>query len=230
MHVLTAALLAVLVLLTASPAQASTTYTYSGPTFDTVSNHTTCAVGTCADYTTSHRVTGSITTASVLNSSLTLQDISGLVTSWSFSDGVNTIASTDPAAGAYPILASTDGTGNITAMSLNVYQWQAYPPLLNGTASERFNSIAILDSIPLNAGTANATCTSLSGSDCSTFVNGTDSSTAQKLASGAWTTSTTQSIPTLSEWGQLIMFALVAGMAALALHRRATPDGQRCSM
>jgi len=229
-HILVAALLAVVVLLTASPAQALTTYTFSGPTFDTIDNHSTCVVGTCAEYTTAHRVTGTIITASVLNPNLGLQDISGLVSSWTFSDGVNTIASTQPAARVGQIHASTDGAGNITSVSLNVYLWQALPPTLDGTANERFNSITILDFVPLNVATTNARCTEVSGLDCSLFANNTDSSTGQKSAMGTWTTGSTQSIPTLSEWGQLIAFALVAGIGALALHRRAAPDGQRYSM
>ena len=78
------------------PVQAAT-YSYTGTTYDLISNNKTCTIGNCpATYTAAMRVTGSFTTASPLAANLSNVDVSALVTSYSFTDGINTIANSDP--------------------------------------------------------------------------------------------------------------------------------------
>jgi PEP-CTERM motif len=107
-------MLAVICLLLVSlPSYAQVTYTYTGNDFNTVG----------PPYTTSDNVTGSVTFASQLPSNLNF--VSEAPTSWSFSDGVDSLAST--LSGVIPhFLFKTDSSGDIVGWFVHVF-WQPDP-------------------------------------------------------------------------------------------------------
>lgn len=118
----------------------ATTYYYTGQVFIQKTDHTTCTIGTCADYnTTTNKVTGSFTVNAPLAANLALSDISAAVTSYSFNDGINTFTSTDPKARIHYFSLSTDGSGQIVSALIFLEQWQTITPALDGTANSRFN-------------------------------------------------------------------------------------------
>lgn len=91
----------------AAPAKADVIYTYTGNNFTDVFT---------AGYTTSDKITGTLTLSSALPSSLsTLTNESALVVSYSFTDGVNTFTKPCCDSGSQTIFSfETDGSGTIT--------------------------------------------------------------------------------------------------------------------
>ena len=71
-------------------------------------------------------LTGSFTLASALPPNFSGgADITSQVTAYSFSDGVNTYASTNPNSRIYQFAVVTDGSGNITVGSISLQLWQS---------------------------------------------------------------------------------------------------------
>jgi hypothetical protein len=161
------------------PIQAAT-YSYAGTTYDTISNNTTCTIGNCpATYTTAMRVTGSFTTAGPLAANLSNVDVSSLVTSYSYNDGINTIASGDPNARINDFHVSTDGSGAIVSpFSIVVNRWTT------GTsphsAGDRFNQISFnnANSSAVNDGFCVIVTTTDSADDCSGIAGDSNTSGA----------------------------------------------------
>lgn len=102
-----AAVIAQAAIFTATSASAQIVYTYSGNDFTSV-----YAPG----YTTSDKITGTLTLSSALPSSLTtLTNEAALVTSYSFSDGVNNFTAPCCNTGSQTLFEfATDASGNIT--------------------------------------------------------------------------------------------------------------------
>jgi len=98
---------ALLVVASASSADAAVILAYTGQDFTTVSG----------PYTTNEKITGQLDLASPLGDNLSLADV--VPTSFSFSDGVQTITSSD--AIIFGFAFSTDSAGTITAWG-NVWQ------------------------------------------------------------------------------------------------------------
>jgi hypothetical protein len=92
-----------------------TTYTYTGDLYTTAT----------APYTTSDRVTGTITTANPLPPFLPLTDISAAVASLSFNDGVQT--RTFANSFLCSVSVATDGAGNITAWDIRLRESPSLP-------------------------------------------------------------------------------------------------------
>ncbi|MEM8962521.1 MAG: hypothetical protein AAGD38_13640 [Acidobacteriota bacterium] len=84
-----------------------TTYTYTGNPFDTV---------TGPPYTTSNAITGSVTTAAPLPRNLPLSDQRALVTSFSFTDGVQTRTDGDSEILLFEV--ATDDAGNLVSWAI----------------------------------------------------------------------------------------------------------------
>lgn len=82
--------LALLVLAFLSMPAWATTYYFASDPYTIRFPHSTCGTGTCADYPAGARVTGSFTTAVPLAGNLPATEVTPLVTSYSFNDGVNT--------------------------------------------------------------------------------------------------------------------------------------------
>ncbi|MBU1350632.1 MAG: IPTL-CTERM sorting domain-containing protein [Gammaproteobacteria bacterium] len=205
----------------------STTYTVNP-----VSNYTAktdfpgCALGPCQNFTLAMGVSGSFTRASPLAGNLVNANVAASLTSFSFSDGLNTYASSDAAVRIYSFTVTTDATGAITNVNMEIERW------LTGTSphaiGDRFSYVE------LNAGSAighhNEDCGTIgvSPAGVADACTSTTIDASSSRASGpkvSWTSAATavtpQSIPTLSQWGLIIASALV-GIAGFAAMRRRT--------
>lgn len=220
--VFASALCALVLLLAARPALATATYTYTGSAFAQTTDHSSCAVGICGDYSIGGRLTGNFTTAVALTSNLTNQDIKGSVLAFSFNDGLTTFDSSSGAVFLAQMTVSTDGTGNLSGVTISIVRWQSTPPALDGTIHQRVDLVLILDSGPLVLVNKNVTCTATFGLNCTLISPTSDSSDATATSSGTWVrTLSPQQIPTVSEWGMIIMFGLLTCLCMIALRRRA---------
>jgi hypothetical protein len=201
--VLKLALLAAFVL--AMPVMASTSYTYTGNDFTTI----TC-VGNCPGpaYSTSDFISGSFTLSSPLAPNL--DEVSIFPSSFTFTDGPDTFTSGDPlisVCNCSPSFSnfSTDASGNITAWNIMLTLGEL------GAAS--------LTTVDANLGVIRG----LTVDDSANFSDNTpDGFTGQNAASnihdaGTWTVGNTSAAP---EPGGLIL--LVTGLAGIAggLRRR----------
>ncbi|RMA60248.1 putative secreted protein (IPTL-CTERM system target) [Acidovorax sp. 100] len=212
-----------LVLLAAALLQASAwaaTYTFTGPLYTTVNPFTApCAKPTCANFTTAMRQTGSFTTAAPLAPNLDTVLITGLIQSYSFNDGLTQFDSGDTETQLRYAYVTTDAAGNIVDQNIGISRWQ--------TASHATNDR--LDYLSVNAGSySNAYCQAQNVPDVCSLLN-TDASSSYVSASiglGGWVTSApaaaATSVPTLSEWGLLLMACLVGGAGWRQVRRRAT--------
>lgn len=95
------------------PSYAQVTYSYVGNAFSTV----------FGPYTTSDNIEGSITFSSALGNNLANENVTASTTSFSFSDGVNTISNLSPNATFYKnrFILSTDAVGSIVQWDLSMY-------------------------------------------------------------------------------------------------------------
>jgi hypothetical protein len=78
------------------PGIRDTTYSFGAPKYNSLDNNSTCTVGACWTFTTAMNVTGTFTTASPLPANLTGQNIAAQITSYSFSDGLDTFSGGNP--------------------------------------------------------------------------------------------------------------------------------------
>ncbi|MDD2925013.1 IPTL-CTERM sorting domain-containing protein [Rhodoferax sp.] len=193
--------------------------------YATINNHTTSALGSVGNYLNTMKVTGTLTTVGPLAPNLAAANIAPQVTAFSFSDGLTTFASTD-ANVRMPgnIMVSTNATGQITSASVSVERWQA------GAAPHAVNDR--LDYLSLSGISTtvahNFKCLTIGVSwgtaDYCTFLGtDTNASTASVSDGGAWSiaaiVSAVATVPTLSEWGVIILVALMA-MLGLVHARR----------
>jgi hypothetical protein len=201
-------ILALFVQLLALPAFASATYTFTGPQFTTF---------TGIGYTPAMRVTGSFTTVVPLPPNMPNTNIAAQVTSYSFFDGVNTIASSDPNSVVLSFFATTDGAGQLTsAATLDVERWVTTPGVGN-----LFNFIFIDNGGGESGGVTNAQCASLSGSACTGYITLLGSGSTSLASPGVWTSAISSiTVPTLQPWGIVILALLVMTLAVAFLRRR----------
>ena len=172
-------ILALVVQFLALPAFATATYTFTGPPFDDFFG---------SGYTAAMRVTGSFTTLAPLPANMPNSNIWAQVISYSFSDGVNTIASSDPKAVVGRFYATTDGAGRITsAANISVDRWATTPGVGN-----RYDSIRI-SSTGLSSGLSNAQCGLLGTADVCIGYSGNKGEFWGSTGTGApgvWTVAT----------------------------------------
>lgn len=182
-------------------------------------DYTTCATGPCQNFTLAMGVSGSFTTASPLAGNLAGASIPALVTSFNFSDGLTTYSSADPATRIYIFQVTTNAAGAVTDAAIVLNRWET--GLSPHAANDRTSLMAI-------TGTAQAgrnyrclaTGTSPAGAADSCDIETADSGASE--ASGArisWSSAAVASIPTLSQWGLIIMSSIL-GLAGLAAMRR----------
>lgn len=178
-------------------------YNFTGQNFTTVNG----------SYTTAMRITGIITTSVPIPPNSALLDISGILTSWSFNDGVQTINNVNGAFSPFNLpLFTTDGGGNITAVSLAVFA----TPL--GTAVGQTDDIIIFFSGSSSIrGLVGGVCFSVSGG----FCNGWSAADQATAGGGTWAilTAAPTPVPTMSQWS-LILLTMLLGLAGLAYYRR----------
>lgn len=227
----------VFVLASISAAQAQVTYNYTSPVYNAVSPHIApdcSAVGGCADYNISQSVTGTITLTAPLTPNLVSSLIPATsVVSYSFSDGINTIASSEAAARLYGFQVTTDASGVITSAIIEVQEWRdglaaghAAGAFAGDTSTNvRLNSIWVGSTSfgVRNNRICGAVIVSLAGvPDTCNAPPVTDqfTSVATIASNGTWTLVVVPTIPTLSEWALILLALLFAGGGALIIHRR----------
>ena len=188
-------------------------YTVIAPPYTEVFDFTPpCPDGQmCANFTPAMGHSGSFTVASPLAPNLAFQDISSLLTAYSFSDGINTYSSTDVNSRIYLFAVETDAQGQVTDAQIFLERW------LTGTngahvPGDRF-SIMALGLI----GYHNAICAEVAASPsngtelCAELTNEDEALSAAGYSgpSLAWSRASLSdqivSVPTLSQWALLAM-------------------------
>lgn len=145
---------------------ADETYTYTGPNF---TNY-------FGNYDDTMSVTGSITTSAPIPPNLTDYNIGGLVTSWSFTDGVNTLQ----APGSVLIaVVNTNDTGDIVGGQIGAYTlpWRTQVGDIQDWITIRYDPA-------LNQGIEDLECTEDDGNG--TCTNNTSLGHGEVLAVGTW--------------------------------------------
>jgi len=181
------------------------TYTYTGANY-------TDANGA---YTTAMRMTGIFTTSSPIPPNFA-GDISGIITSWSFSDGVQTINNTNGLFHPnFPPAATTDASGNLTSAKLLIHR-VPISTTIGGT--EDF----IWTSGPINIAVVDAVCQSVNDGYCDNWNESSD--WASSDVPGIWETyipptTLTTPIPTMAQWALMLM-ALLLGLIGITRIRR----------
>lgn len=192
-----------LLLSLASSFASAETYHYTGQPFTQV-------VG---GYTTAMRVTGTIVTNTPITPDSVDLDIRSILTSWSFSDGMQTInhlnGTFHPGDANYFPLVSTDADGNINAHSIHVFLTPIKTTL--GAADSIILTVSTRDQ-----GLVDVPCTGLSATDiCIEWVAAADDYGLNFSSPGSWVTGLTQApvpIPSLSAWSLMLM-TLLLGLA-----------------
>ena len=211
------------------------TYTYTGNTYTSFGDFTSpCGTGPCENYAAGQKISGKFTTASPLAPNLTNANIFPNVTSFSFTDGVNTYSSADSNSRALEFQATTDPSGNITDWHLQLDHWQSGSN--PHTAGSR---VAILDTnLGSDTGVNDAPCGTVYTSPVTGVADtcgayGVDASTsfAGTLTSpGSWAFSGVVApppvtTPTLSDGAILLLSLLMAGYGLISIVGRR--DGSR---
>jgi hypothetical protein len=222
-------ILPILFVLLIAPVSQAATFTYTSGALDTASavSHTTCTLGSCADYNSTMHATGSIT-ATALPANQHDLDPNPYLTSFTFFDGITTYSSADPNVRAAWVV-ETDAAGNITFINALFERWQAgsAPHAAGGRVDMlRINGPAI--------GWHNRSCLTVGSSGfpqnvtdyCADDTPDANSSfgpyaTADWIVSAAPAASASTSVPTLSEWGLMILSTLMAILAVAWMRRRA---------
>jgi hypothetical protein len=179
-------------------------YTYIGKPFTDVGGV----------YTTNMRMTGTLTTSIPIPPSSPPFDISPILTSWSFNDGVNTISSSNGETfpGNLPIFG-TDDEGNISG-----YYWLVISSPIGTTVGDLNNAMRLEGTYPVVEG-GNLVYTGLI---CNSVVDGVcngwdrPESFGSVDSAGVWFTGErSTSIPALSKWS-LIALASMLGIVGIA--------------
>jgi hypothetical protein len=220
-------LLLVLITLCVSPSLWATTYAYVGPLYTSKTDFTPpCTIGPCANYALDQRISGQFTTAAPLAPNLVGQDVHGSVTSYSFSDGINTYASGNANARFSSFNISTDGVGNIVGSTSDV-RFQLWQTGSNPHASG--DRLAFLCSGMACGGDSvlnNGRCIIVGQGgnidpDSCIFatLNASVSLAAAVPSVGTWLIVAQQSssVPTLSEWSWILLSLLIVGCGVRAM-------------
>lgn len=212
----------------AGHAAAQVTYDFQGGLYNTVTNGSTCTVGDCATYANTHRGTASITFAGPLAPNLPSVDVSGQVTSFSFSDGVSpTTTGPGPNGSISSLSVVTDSAGALVGYVI-ILQRTPGPPYLASTpadANSRFDYVLI--SPGASSVVKNAICTGRgltvpgsSAGNCSGVAQDTNTSMASSSTATTFTVSSVATVPTLSEWAMIGLALALAGAAVAVIQRR----------
>ncbi len=215
-----------LITLLQASAWAATTYTYTGSNYAAAAIHNfmpPCGAGNCGAFTTAMSQNGSFTTAAPLPANAVNLDVSGLMTAFSFSDGLTTYAMGDPNLLLYSANVYTDASGAILNGYIIFFRW--YTPGTHALGDR-------LDMMQTGYITGkNGKCNQTPvGSFCGTtdFANPGSYIGNEVTKTGTWAVSgdllppaTLNPVPTLSEWS-LILLALMTSAAGWWMARRHT--------
>lgn len=208
------------------------TYSYTGQPYSKgkIANFTPpCGAGSCANYSGTMSITGSFTTAAPLPPNLPSRtDIPGLVTSYSFTDGINLFSSTDPNSRRYEVRAQTDSSGNIVAsgMDISLERWQtgSSPHAVN----DRFANVGI--GFGHDSAINNAPCSEIASpppsppvdsDSCAGFRTDESHSSATGGSSGTWSITSSFSGSTATGTGIATASLTCTGTASCAYTRAA---------
>ena len=195
------------------------TYSYTGGPYSGVIPFTApCGTGPCANYLNTMNVAGSFTTAIALAPNLINANVTAAsVTSFSFSDGLNTYVSTDPNARLYFVQVSTGATGQITSATFIVEVWET--GLSPHGVGDRLSYFGITPTS--NLAYNNLACSvvlttpALVPDGCNTVLPDASHSEAQSNT-GIWASDlpppVLAAVPTLSQWGLIVLAVLLAGL------------------
>lgn len=199
--------------------------------YTTFQNHTNCTTSpasSCANYTSTQNVSGTFTTSGALPANANNLEIGSTVTSYSFSSGLETVASTDTNARLNTLRVSTNASGNITGLILQAVQWRTSSA--PHAAGERINAVTVNGTNGASfhnafcqiTGTGNSgvtdTCLSTSVPITDTSRSSASGSTVSYLTTPT-AVSSPAPVPTVSEWG-LILMASLLGLFGIARLRR----------
>lgn len=218
----------------ATPAAAApVVYYLESENYNSVSNHTTCPVGTCKFYNTTMKLSGTITLVAPLDPDLDVQvdDVGLQVDDFSFSDGVNQyVYDANHVITAFRV--STDGTGALTDFEIKINRVGSAPYDENSATllSARVGSILINGSQDIVAINHNAVCLTRGDFSDAAWPIGAGCSSENPSAPGASSASAPSvtlsltpppaPIPTLSEWVTILLASLLAGVAAIRIRKR----------
>jgi len=206
-------------------AQATYSFTSAPATPAQTTNHTTCTVGTCSSYPANAVININFTTATNLPAGLVATDISTLVTSFVLTDGITTMASTDPQVSVNTFSVSTNGLGQVTSSRIDIYRWHgaklAGQPLDNIYTTGGSVAVAYVNAPCISLGKGPA-ATSMTDNCVGGGSNGgnPNASTIRPSAGSYSSPPLPQPVPTLSEWAMIVFGLILAGGAALYIQRR----------
>ena len=199
-------------LLTLAGSAVADTYTYTGVAYTSVTG----------GYTTSMSITGSFETSAPIPPNSTDLDLMSLITSWSFSDGQNTLANANsvidfPGFPGFSPLGTTDSSGNLVSAQLYLTS-SPFP----GTIGALVNSIYV-DGFVSRAEVDGACASIGAGGFCSSFGSSPSNEVGGAAVPGAWAWTAPPVIPpvtpapaapvsTLSEWALITLAMLLAGV------------------
>jgi len=208
-----------------SPGVSAATYVYKGAPYTLVQDFIgPCGAGPCANYALGEKITGQFTTAVPLAPNLSSQNILPSVTSYSFTDGVDTYSSADPNARVDDFVVSTDSSGNISAFDVKIIIWQTgTSPHTAGDRVARFDVSSSSTDITENDAPCVVVVIAPSGvSDaCVTFAPDGSTSFGDAITHGAFSILAVPApapIPTLSGWSMLLLSLFVTGTALRGLN------------
>ena len=200
----------------------ATVYSFTGPIYSSFTNFTSpCATGPCANFSPGSRLTGQFTTAVPLASNLSDVVINPQVTSFSFTDGVNTYSSANPNVRPNTFRVSTDAGGNITLSGsdfilITLWQTGSSPHAVGDRGAWARILPSSVDAF--NNYSCATVGTSVGGVSDSCLAATVDPSTSQALndaVTGTWSRQSIGPIPTVSVWALVLLSLGLAGLAAI---------------
>ena len=218
-------LLALCALLFASfTASAAATYTFTAANYDATLPFTApCGAGSCANYTLSMNASGTFSGPSRLAPNLVAVDITAVLTSYSFTDGLTTFSSSDPNSRLFQFIVTTDATGAITAVNIVLERWETAGGAhvagdrfdltqFTGTGQVNSNHNVVCNAVGVSPGGTADSCTAAAADTNSSAASAAGAGVFAFAAGGA-------GIPTLGEYALLLLAALM-GIAGLYGVRR----------
>ena len=197
---------AVVVVLWASVASAATYQFTSDP-------YSTFVPSSPNPFVSGMRIAGTVVTSAPIGPNLVMQDVSGLITSYSFTDGVHTFTHVNsiinsPLNGG-GFLVSTDASSNVTYVQVVIMS-----PLTPHTVGGLLNYIALGDG---QGGYDSMTCAALQGSVCSQVSFGASAARAFALNMAVVLV---PGVPVMPVWGVVALTIAIAWLGARTLRRR----------
>ena len=201
------------------------TYTYTGNPYDPAALHNftaPCGVGNCGSFTPAMFQSGWFTTLHPLPAGLGNANIASLVTGFEFSDGLTTYSS---AAGdfLYSAYADTAANGAFINADLTFFHWdtavvqhgRVNQMSLHGFVNHNYDCDTV--NVP-----GNGVCNVSNAGTSSSYVDDHPRTTGTWLVTGLPAPGAgVNAVPTLSEWGVLLLAGLMAGIGGWLARQRA---------